>query len=279
MKSLKQKWGKFLCVVLSPGTVLFFLLTVISLITAFVYKENTLFATLLSILGSIFAGFGGGFIRDDYNQLITENVLEKKGRSAVRNLEAIREQITQLRGWIKSFRDHVGKEGKKALDETERHLSTIMFNTIAGVEDWVDVVPELKAEEERVATISEKQQEVLQAYVEELLANKKELVVSKDEGRVTELKKRITDLEEQIKDIRKHRASWSGGTMVNSSGVSLGSASLGSRPLGVGVGVTQTCSRCGRLFSSSQSGFSVSPLCSDCWLNGGGGVITADTFD
>lgn len=263
MKNLQQKWGKFAEVILGPGSVLFTLLAVGSLVLAFVFKNNTLFATLLSVLGSVLAGIAGSFIKDDYTRLATENVLEKKGRSALRNLEAIREQIVQIRAWIGSFKN-LGKEGKKALEEVDRHLSTIMLNITAGLADWIDVVPELQEQVE----VAKKQEEVLKAYIEELLENKKELVVSKDEKRVTELKGKITDLEKQIKDIRK-RGSWGSGSIVTPGIGYVGNMNI--NPYALGSAIVQTCSRCGRLFASNEMGLTA-PLCSEC-RHGGNGVV------
>ena len=265
MKTLKQKWGKFLGIILGPGSVLFSVLAIVSLILAFAFKVNTLFATLLSVLGSVLAGIAGSFIKDDYVRLATENVLEKKGRSALRNLDAIREQIVQIRAWIASFKN-IGKEGEKALQEVDRHLSTIMLNTSAGLADWVDVVPELQ---ER-AEVAKKQEEVLKAYVEELLENKKELVISKDENRVTELKHKITDLEKQIKDIRK-KGSWSDAPLITASGIGYGGDCLISS---LSSSVVKNCQRCGSLF---MSGNGSETLCPGCRMGGGGLVINSIT--
>ncbi len=256
MKNLSQNWEKFIGVICGPGSVVFMVLTVASLICAYIFRGNALFAALLSILGSLLAGIAGSFIRDDYTKLTTANVLEKKGRSALRNLEAIRVQIVQIRSWIASFKN-VGKEGKKALEETDRHLSTIMLNIDAGLADWTDVVPELQ---ER-AEVVKKQEEVLRAIVEEILDNKKELVVSKDEKRVSELKKKITDLEKQINGIQK-KDSWSEVNVMNMPSVSLGSLPYVSSV--TGGAYLQTCRQCGRIFNSGEMGVVAYPVCSDC---------------
>lgn len=259
MKTFNQKWGSFCEVLFGPGSVLFFLLTIVSLVLAFYFKNNTLFSTLLAVLGSVFAGVAGGFVRDDYNKLASENVLEKKGRSALRNLEAISEQIIQIRKWIESFKN-VGKEGQKALDETDRHLSTIMLNITAGIADWIDVVPELQ---ER-AEVAKKQEEVLKAYIEELLNNKKELIVSKDEKRVSELKEKISDLEKQIKSIRK-KSSWSDGMTFSSSGGGFGgSFASGSFPtINSGNVVAAGCVKCGNFIPVEDMSIDTM-LCKDC---------------
>lgn len=263
-KTLTEKWGKFLGIILGPGSVVFTILTVLSLVLAFGFKDNIALAALLSVIGSVFSGIAGSFIKDDYTHLVADNVLEKKGRSALRNLDAIREQIIQIRGWIGSFKN-ISKEGKKALEETDRHLSTIMLNISAGLADWVDVVPELQ---ER-AEVVKKQEEVLKAYVEELLENKKELIVSKDRTRVTELKHKITDLEKQIKELQK-KGAWNGGSIITASGIGYG----GTFPYGSDLiaGALKICGKCGHPFTSNENSLSLN-LCSECRRGGGGGGV------
>ncbi|MDD3531189.1 MAG: hypothetical protein PHV99_01160 [Candidatus Pacebacteria bacterium] len=262
-QNLKNDWCRFLGVFLGPGSVIFIILTTVSLIFAFVFKSNTLFATLLSVLGSVFAGVAGSFIKNDFSHLATENVLEKKGRSALRNLEAIREQIVQIRAWVASFKN-VGKEGKKALEETDRHLSTIMLNISAGLADWVDVVPELQAVQERSIEIDKKEKEVLQSYMLEILEKRKELAVLKDEGKIDELKKKIVVLEKQIKEIQidGRRVPF-----VGSSPYQFGASVLGINSALSLSSVGPKCSGCGKIFMPDYAIDSTiydSIYCKDC---------------
>lgn len=239
MKHLKERWGKFLKVALSPGSVVFVILTIGSLAFSFLFQENQELSILLAVLGSILGALAGSFIKDDYNKLIGENALEKKGRSAVRNLESIEIQVRQIKEWIKSFKN-VGKEGKRALDETGRHLSTIDLNIHAGVEDWNDIVPELR---EKVATVK-KYEGVLRTYVDELLKNKKELILSEDEAKIDKFKKKISNLERQIKDLRKDQFP------------SLGIGISGSSTIFPVLGHTRACLNCGEFLETKVDPFS-----------------------
>jgi len=203
MKKLKEKWSNFIGIIFGPGSVIFVFLTVVSLGSSFYFEENREMSILLAGLGSVFGGIAGIFIKDDYNKSLGENTLEKKGRSAVRNLQSIGKQLQNIRFWVAGFlREKVGEEQKNFLKEIDRHISTAQMNIESGFEDWVDIIPELSEGAERAAEITKKQQEVLRAYVGELLEKKRELVVSTDEKRVDELKKRISILEKQIKEIR-----------------------------------------------------------------------------
>lgn len=269
---LRTKWGKFLSVVFGPGSVIFTLLTIFSLILAFFFKENTLFSTLLTILGSAFAGIAGSFIKDDYNRLSTDNVLEKKGRSAIRNLNSIGQKVILIRGWIKSFvseKNITKKELKRELEEIDRHLNTATMNISSGLEDWIDIVPELKESKEKV----EKYEDVLNAYKEELLNTKKELLkVGKDEKQKTELEKRIKSLEREVNELKKEQPRIFSGGGVGTSFVVGPTPYLSAGGGGGFIGLNnKICSECGKSYSEdllSASPFIVNrDLCPECRKN------------
>jgi len=261
MKDLRKKWGHFLGLVFSPWSLIFIGATVVSLILSATLKDNIALSNLLAVIGSITGGIAGGIFQHEYGKTHDQNILEKKGRSALRNLDSIGEQIAQLRGWIESFKKNVGKEGNKSLEEIERHLSTITFNISAGVADWIDVVPELQ---ERVE-VAKKTEEVLKTYLEELLDNKKELIVSKDEKRVSELKTKITDLEKQIKKIQMESRS------VTRSGRVYQSQPLAASSVwGAVNGSLTRCEKCGNYFSPGTG--LTAEVCPFCQNGGVAGV-------
>lgn len=254
MKNLKEKWGDFLEIALGPGSVIFVIFTIGSLGLSFYFRDNQEMSILLAVLGSVFGGIAGSFIKDDYNKISGENILEKKGLSAIRNLKSIERQLGNIRLWVKGFsKGKITKEQKSILNEIDRHLSTTQLNIQSGFADWVDMVPGLAQEAERIAEITKKQQEVLRIYVEELLEKKKELVASKDEKRVDELKKRISILEKQIKDIRSDSARsigvsipLSGTPVMGNIPFTLGSSELGAPDSMVSFGIGHRCINCGK---------------------------------
>ena len=277
MNNISKKWGKFLEVILSPGSVIFSILTILSLVFAYHFKQNILFSTLLSIIGSVFAGIAGSLFKDDYDQLMGKNILEKKGRSALRNIESIEKQIVQIRKWLPSFKD-IGKEGKKALAEIDRHLSTAQLNISSGLADWIDIVPELKANIQQRAEIDKQYVEIIQSSVKELWDKRKELASSKDQKQEEELKKKISELEKQIKEIQKERSRIVGGTaggLITATGIGFGgslsalSGENNGQILWSGSSILpwqQKCSNCGIVFDSDPrvTNLSGRNLCSEC---------------
>ncbi len=206
MTNLLKKWGMFISIAFGPGSVVFILLTLGGLIFAYVFRVNTLFTTLLSILSSIFAGIAGNFIKDDYDVYLGKNILEKKGRSALRNLQTISTQLCNLRSWVVDFQNPKKKNNKNYLfEEIDRHLSTVQLNINSGLADWIDVVPELKERVQENAEIEKKYKELAQSYFNELLEKRKELVTSNDKIKTEELKEKIANLERQMKSLRKEQ--------------------------------------------------------------------------
>lgn len=201
--TLWSKWRKFGAVVLSPGSVIFIVLTVIMLTTAFMFRGNTLFTTLLTVLASVLAGLAGNFIKDDYGQTNGQNILEKKGRSALRNLESIYQQLQNIHNWINEFAERKNSNQQNSvLKEINRHLSTVQMNVKSSFGDWEDIVPELKENSEREKEMSRKFNEVIQSVTTELLKKRKELAYAKDKKVEEELREKINNLEKQVRQIK-----------------------------------------------------------------------------
>jgi len=248
-----EKWKKFFLVFLSPWPLIFLALSGISIWLSLQYKDNLAFSTLISIIAVLFSGLAGSFIKDE----LGSSILENKGLSAVRNLSSINFQIKQIRNWIKLFISKK-KKGKEALEEIYRHLSTTETNIDAGLNDWVDIVPELRKSSEAVKSY----EDVLREYFEEFLKNKKELLAVGNNIELKEkLEKRIKELEKEMKGLKKEPSQMLshslGGTMISSG---LGSSVLFSN---------KTCSVCGKTYIDDFSSPMLygSNICPECRKN------------
>lgn len=201
MEQLKKSWGNFLAITLSPWFLVFSLITIVSLVVSATYKENVSFSNLLAVLGSITGGLAGGIFQNEYNKLLGQSILEKKGQSAVRNMMSLQKQIHSLRAWIGSFSKSCNKEDRHQLDEIDRHLSTIELNLNSGYEDWIDIIPQLRQEKE----IHEKYGAVFRSYATELLDQRLKLAQAANETERSSLEKKISALEKQLKDWKKEK--------------------------------------------------------------------------
>lgn len=258
MKDFIKKWADFLWIILSPGSIVPLIVAVISLYFAFT-KPGTSFSMLLSIIASVLTAIAGFFIKDDWDKMRGDSVLEKKGRSAVRNLDAISQQIRQIREWVKLF---INKKQltKRELEEIDRHLGTIEMNTNAGLQDWVDIIPELK----KTVEVAKTYEDVVKVYVEEILKNKKELLaVGKNQQLKEELEGKIKDLEKKVKELKKESPQvFSVSGIGASSFISRGNGDIFSSLS------NKICSECGKSYSESPPSVSFSALngdlCHEC---------------
>ena len=201
MNNLGEKWVNFWNMVLDPWFLVFIVLTIFSLGFSISIKNNSAFSNLLAIFGSVTGGIAGGIFQNEHAKITGENILRKKGQSAVRNLQSIQKQISSLRCWVASFTDRANKEVKPQLREIDRHLSIIELNVNAGYEDWIDIDQTLRKEQ----AIQEKFNEAEQSFIVEILDQKMKLAQSATEAEQKELNGKIKQLEDQVKKIKKEK--------------------------------------------------------------------------
>lgn len=248
--ALVKKWSALLSIVLSPGFLISGSATILCLWLSVYYKSNIPFSNMMAILGSVFGGINGAFVKDEYDRISNKNLLEKKGRSALRNLEGIRTQLKNIECWIEEFRTRsTKKEEKTTLEEISRHVATIDSNIYAGLEDWVDIIPELKERSQNAAVIDQKYKEATQSVVIELLEKRKELATAKDKKLSTELKSKISDLEKQVLEIKRDRSSASNGLVWGSNKA----ISFSGEPVTLSQSIDSNfgklvCTKCGKKF-------------------------------
>ncbi|MEK7542373.1 MAG: hypothetical protein AAB524_01595 [Patescibacteria group bacterium] len=270
-KGFFQKWKEFLSLVFFPGSILPIVVAAFGLYGSFNVKDEAL-ANSLAIFASILTGIAGIFIKDDWDRIRGDSLLEKKGRSALRNLEAINQQIVKLRGWIREFQKSKQQNKIESLKEVDRHLSALEFNIRSGVEDWVDIEPALRKVKETVSIY----QDVLKSYIEELLKNKRELLQAREDKDKERLKNRIKELEKSVKELKGDQPQVFGeGLRV--SGLPGSTISLG---IGNGVGMFSSlgeriCGRCGKRYKEDITSVSVlsSNLCPSCEQGSSGSSI------
>jgi hypothetical protein len=170
-----KKWRDLGEVLFTP---LFFVSAIIAGVTLFFYhtiRDNSLFANTMLIVGSLFAGIAGVFFKDEYDELTGKSILEKRGRSALRNLETISTQLYILKTWADVFSREVSageKEYKSAFEEISHHILAIELNIASGIEDWVDILSDVKKRGEEDFTIDKKYKEVAESIMAELTEKK-----------------------------------------------------------------------------------------------------------
>lgn len=249
-----KNWLSMLAIIFSPGFFISAGVTCLALYLSVSYKQNVPFSNMMAVIGSVFGGVAGAFFKDEYDKMSGKNILEKKGRSALRNLQGIRTQLRNIESWVVDFSKCARKqEDKRTLEEINRHIATTDLNISAGLEDWVDIVPELKEKSEKAAEIEKKYKEAAQSVMVEILEKRKKLASAKNEKVEIELRKKIGDLEKQIKEIKRDRSqathglTWGLNNVFNEPpSITLASPNGGVFESAMGA---QKCEKCGHLIS------------------------------
>lgn len=271
---LKDPWKIFVNILFHPVILTTLGFSVFgTYISTLNYKDETKnVAILFSILASLSAGILGSVAFDRYKETTGNSVLIKKGKSAVRNLSLIADQLHRLRIRLSEFNT---KKIQMPLGEIDHHLVTTEKSVVSGIEDWVDMVPELTTLTKISETVVERGNKMLG-----LMSEKKELEkelekqdkaqkekVDSLESRISQKNQEISHLSSEISKLRGQQISIGGPTI--SSGISLGSVS--SVPLNLSDGATiitkRQCSNCKKWYEPSQSLYSLlmtNNLCDSC---------------
>lgn len=265
MKKLQEKWVEFFKAFFSPWFVLAGIITAASIILSIIFKNNQLFSNLLTVIGGITGGIAGSIFQNEYNKNVGQEILEKKGQSAVRNLQSIQKQINSLKGWVFGFFKKSTGESKSQLEEIYRHILTMELSVNSGYEDWIDIIPQLSQEKKEQEKILEKYKEISKTLVDELFEQKMKLYKAANVKEKEELGKKISQLEKQIRNWKNVNSA-----VTVSAPLTMGVSSVGmvDDPSFRGLSSMRTCIGCGKKFSQSLSdlsfGFTTTFYCQEC---------------
>lgn len=257
-----EKWKACLSGIFSPGAIFFLFLTGGSLFISFIKNNDIVISSIMAVIASITSAFAGSFLKDEMDRVSGKNILEKKGWSALRNLQGISSQLCHIREWIAEFEKETKKEDKRNLEEIKRHISTIELSISSGLKDWVDIIPELTEEIENKEEMNKKVSEVIRAYQREVLDLRKAIISSKSKDEVSKLKKNIGDLERQMNDIRIER-----NQAIHLNGGFADPLTVAYNPVNyvsAAAIVNKKCSKCGNEFEPDYINIDATSLCPKC---------------
>jgi len=145
--SLKERWSKFFSIILDPW-VLLLLVTV--LIIFYFYRKNTItdleifYTVILALLASVW----GGIVGNRWIKVNEEQVIEARGKNAVRSLNLLISSISNIEDRITNFKSHCDCAApdpqilKSNLEEVHESLKTIKSIGYNSIENWQDILPE-----------------------------------------------------------------------------------------------------------------------------------------
>jgi hypothetical protein len=284
--SLKDSWKQFISIVFQPFVLILILASMAAGYLAANQKDPKIIA-LMTFIAAICGGALGGILTKRWSEMTEERVIFARGKTAVRALYLLLNNIAHLEKRTKVFlsrrdikeEEDVGEavDAKVAFEEIIGLCRVLEEEALSSIENWTDIIPEADVKT-KIGMISELQQlvESLQIDIGELKGQVDEAKENKAE--VAALRKRIQDKEALLEDARTQLL----GRQIPLVGTSGSifrlepSPSQLFRPESV-----KTCAKCGRVYIevpslldtiSSQNqpvradptGTSVANLCKEC---------------
>jgi hypothetical protein len=191
---LKREWKIFFTILFKPLVICPTIITIIFLVFANADSSaERKFSILLNILAAIALAFAGGFLTDTYKSLIGDQILIKKGLSAVRNLSLCRWKINTI---SKALIKGSAQEAGNLLDMLEKDIAN-------ATQEWNDIIPGVTENIEATYVVLKEKEEELKITHDELERIKKESLSSVEQEKNTqELNKKISTLTEQISKLQ-----------------------------------------------------------------------------
>lgn len=251
--TILDEWKFFGRLLLRPLTLITVLVSAIALFFANSPSIDKTASLILQIVASALLAIAGGSFYDAFKNLTGNNLLEKKGSSAVRNLSLSRLKIKNISSRV--------KEGASN-DETRNSLSLLEKDIANASQEWNDILPGVDAIEEIYTILSEKENELESAEKEKKELNEKLIRGTQlSEIEKTNLRKKTEEKENEIKSLSQEVDKLRLTTTLPASGLTVGPSGLRDWA-NITISARKTCSKCGKAYISTS--ILDSGECDDC---------------
>ena len=251
--SILDEWKSFGSLFLRPLTSIPVVISILALYYANATAIDKTASLILQIVSSVLLAIAGGSFYDAFKSLKGNNLLEKKGNSAVRNLSLSRLKIKNI-----SYR---AKEGAST-EEIRNSLSLLEKDIANATQEWNDILPGVDTIEEIYTILAEKENELDVAEKDKNLLNEKitkgnELGIKEKETLKGELKEKEKEILKLSQVIDKLRLTTTYPVSGMGLGIGLSSYNIHSheqRLLGGFAPLTRKiiCSKCGKQYISKS---------------------------
>lgn len=195
--SNKEKWSLVWEIIFDPKMIILAIL-IIGCLVGFYMKDDAdmryVIGAFIAILSSIYSGIAS----NKWLSATEMQLIEMRGRSAIRNLSSIKSRISSVEHRIHCFLKEC--EGQQNVDLIKAHFEELDYSiidlrrsTIDAIENWQDLIPE--------ADYSEylKREKQIQKEIEK---SRIKLESIKSEGQEAAQKKEIQELQTEIIDLQ-----------------------------------------------------------------------------
>jgi len=141
-EAILKNWVTFFYSLMIPNAIIPILAGIITISLSF-FVLSSLLSKLTYLAGSLLFSFGSSGIKNNYDKLTSGAALLQKSKSATRNLQSIINHCKRISTATNklSSRKRIAKNSFKELG---RNVENIASRVNSGIEDWKDIVPELK---------------------------------------------------------------------------------------------------------------------------------------
>lgn len=254
--SLAERWAFAMTVLLTPGSVVAFLIT----IGLFVYtktQEGPVRITL-EIFEIISSSVFTAIIVQNIIDARGDNAVAKKSVASIRYLQSLKYKVKNVADRVKS----INKRGNRDLDEILNLISNIDKDILNSISDWADINPasieivdffeEMRLKEDDINKLTE---EVVNLNEQkDRLDKDKGAEIKKLEANINKKESRISELQQRISDQSLSNISISSGTLLSSAIISPSYS-------------VNTCKRCGSplsLMDAYDTNSNTEGLCYRC---------------
>lgn len=221
-KNFCKMWGNFFSTIFYPPVLFFILCTFGLLIANYFIKDNKIIASIISALMVLSGGLAGAYFRKRWEELTEKPHLVTKGKMAIRNLKLLVKDIAYYESRIKCYIDRIKNDDQnnnntrfvQYLEEIIDWCKLLQEVCLTSIENWEDIIPEVKDLTSRIGTLFELRIEedklknqvvILSKKLEESEEEKTNIVGEKQQlvGEKQQLTEQLSKKEEQIAKIEK----------------------------------------------------------------------------
>ena len=265
MDSLWNRWKAFIGVALDPWTLLLLVGTIYFVATS-LGQTNMFTAALLTVVAALAAGLLGARVQSHWTNLTEGPVLVARGKSAIRNLKLLLNNVASLEGRVRQYLQRYAGEGgdkepiRLCFEEVVEKCNVLEEEVLNSIENWTDIIPEADVRTQ-IGIISDLKQQVFDSQAD--LTRLKEQLLKAEESKkeaTEELRKEITAKVQQLnqarEELRKKQQSLDR-TVLGGLGTSVTSAGVGWPTLDthlssvLGLALTKPCRTCSRLYQAN----------------------------
>lgn len=199
LNKLTCLWKPFLLCLFHPLIIIPLFFIIVALYFANDANSNKSFSILLQIIATLLASIVGGIIIDNIKENLKEDILTKKGKSAVRNLALTRSKLKDIGHRI---------QDKASAEELSNLLSWMEEEVTNAIQEWNDILPDLKKIEESYILLQDMEVELKKIEQEkDVLTKQYERAQQESAAEKNRLKQLIEEKISKIKEFEENSRS------------------------------------------------------------------------